>query len=163
MKRRTIQTENINLVRKIVWNYKKTTRESYEDLFQEGYVGFLRAIETHDPTKGAFSTYAWHCISTEIKDYLRFVNNRTKMYELAKEFADMEIETLDTIPPPSEFFENLPKEAYDIATLVLAAPKRFVVRTQREVKEMLIEMLLKEGWPKEKIRFGLKQLTRACN
>ena len=33
---------------------------SWEDLYQEACVGLVRAAETYDSSRGAFSTYAWY-------------------------------------------------------------------------------------------------------
>lgn len=157
MRKKNIQLENIDLVLKIAWKYKKVSKESIDDLFQEGYLSLIKAKETYDPHKGKFSTHAWHCVSSDIKDYLKLVENQKKRYNLVEDFSAMQIEE-----PQSDFFERLPEEAMEIAKLVLNAPKSFVVRTQMEAKERVQNILSEQGWPMEKIFFGLQQLNKAC-
>jgi len=38
------------------------------DLYQEGLLGLIRAIETYDPTKSSFKTWAWFWIRSYIRD-----------------------------------------------------------------------------------------------
>lgn len=46
--------------------------EPLEDLFQEGLIGLLSAIDLYDPSyKTQFSTYAYHLIKGQIRHYLR--------------------------------------------------------------------------------------------
>lgn len=53
----------------------------YEDLFQEGSIGLLKAIRTFDEDKKMkFSTYACKCILNEILCYCRARNCRIKMH-----------------------------------------------------------------------------------
>lgn len=50
----------------IAWHARKyaSSNSSVDDISQEGLMGFIRAIDTFDPTQGAqFKTYATTCIS----------------------------------------------------------------------------------------------------
>ena len=55
---------NLGLVAHIAKkNYYKNDQYSFDDLFQEGVFGLVRAIEKFDPTEGCrFSTYSYYWI-----------------------------------------------------------------------------------------------------
>lgn len=60
------------LVRKIAHKYSLQCREPWEDLFQIGYIGLLKAVERFDTTLGnAFSSFAVPYIQGEIQHFLR--------------------------------------------------------------------------------------------
>ena len=62
---------NFPLIKAVVKSYLNKSVE-YDDLYQLGCVGFLKAIKNFDPTLGVkFSTYAVPMISGEIKRHLR--------------------------------------------------------------------------------------------
>lgn len=64
-------TENAGLVRSIAVRFVGRGTE-YDDLYQLGMIGMVRAIRTFDPERGcAFSTYAVPLIIGEIKRFLR--------------------------------------------------------------------------------------------
>jgi RNA polymerase sporulation-specific sigma factor len=54
--------ENINLVHYVIKTYLSYVRrgdDNYDDFFQEGCIGLMKAVERYDPSKGIkFSTYA---------------------------------------------------------------------------------------------------------
>ncbi len=59
------------LVKKIVASFADRG-EPLEDLFQEGLVGLLSAIDLYDPSyETQFATYAYHLIKGQIRHYLR--------------------------------------------------------------------------------------------
>jgi RNA polymerase sporulation-specific sigma factor len=62
---------NSPLVKSVIKRYKNS-RVDYEDLYQLGCVGFLKAIKNFDETYGVkFSTYAVPMIAGEVKRFLR--------------------------------------------------------------------------------------------
>ena len=62
---------NIGLVHSIAARFKGRGVD-YEDLFQNGCVGLIKAVDNFDESKGfAFSTYAVPMIAGEIKRFLR--------------------------------------------------------------------------------------------
>ncbi len=63
--------QNVGLVRSAIKHYKVSLSE-YEDLFQTGCIGLIKAARAFDETKAsAFSTYAVYVITGEIKRYIR--------------------------------------------------------------------------------------------
>jgi len=67
----TMVTRNLGLVGKLAKKlYYKNEQYSYEDLFQEGVMGLMRAIEKFDPKEGCrFSTYSYYWIYCFVSKY----------------------------------------------------------------------------------------------
>ena len=67
----TMVTRNLGLVGKLAKKlYYKNEQYSYEDLFQEGVFGLIRAIEKFDPKAGCrFSTYSYYWVYCFISRY----------------------------------------------------------------------------------------------
>ena len=65
-------TENIGLVYKMLdllydsSLIENTAVNDYDDYYQTGMLGLMRAIESYDESKGVFSTYACICIKNSI-------------------------------------------------------------------------------------------------
>lgn len=60
------------LVHKVVHRYIKKCGEPYDDLYQVGFIGLLKAVDRFDPKlENAFSSFAIPKIEGEIKHYLR--------------------------------------------------------------------------------------------
>ena len=70
--RNQIAQTHSKLVHKIVHRWVNKCNESYEDLYQIGFLGLLKAVERFDPKLGhAFSSFAVPYIQGEIQHYLR--------------------------------------------------------------------------------------------
>lgn len=68
---------NIPLVKQIARHCCNQTNLPYDDLFQEGCIALIKAIDKYDITKEIkFSTYLFSCVSGKIKSYI--CNNRYK-------------------------------------------------------------------------------------
>ena len=61
---------DINLIRKLAWNfYHRTVDIEYDDLFQEATLTYYEALPLYDESKGALSTYMFHCIKNHLGNY----------------------------------------------------------------------------------------------
>jgi len=170
-KRERKQIPDYKLLCKIVWYFKRKSRESWEDLFQEGYLGYLRAIETHNPSKGAFSTHAWYCIHSTIQDYIKLevrknghflpIPNTLQVTETTHSLA---YDIVDEQEQYISFFDNLPVESQIIATEVLRDPVPYLLSTKEAITSRLTALLSEDkGLPLNRICFGLRGLQMACN
>ncbi|WP_028562278.1 sigma-70 family RNA polymerase sigma factor [Paenibacillus pinihumi] len=66
--------EHFKLVHFTIRKYYKNTKPGsakYDDMFQQGCIGLLKAIRNYDSGIAKFSTYASRLIRCEISDYLR--------------------------------------------------------------------------------------------
>ena len=71
-KRNELARANDKLVHKVVHRMAAICREPYEDLYQIGYIGLLKAAERYNLSSGnAFSSFAVPYIQGEIQHYLR--------------------------------------------------------------------------------------------
>lgn len=71
---RTIDIEDhLGLVHFALRRYfgKTIHDRDYEDLFQEGCIGLMKALGTYSPDNGKWSTWAVICIRSAIRHYLR--------------------------------------------------------------------------------------------
>lgn len=80
--REHLVTENLNLVHYTLQKYFHITpgHHEYEDLFQEGCIGLIKAAIRFDESRGfQFSTYASHMISGQIRRYKRDKSNLVRI------------------------------------------------------------------------------------
>lgn len=99
--RETIINHNIRLVWLIVTRVSSTMLYDKKELFSNGCIGLIRAVDTFDATKGySFSSYACACIKNEIIVYARKENkhmNNVSLEEIVG-IEDSEQTREDTIP-----------------------------------------------------------------
>lgn len=70
--RNELAQANAKLVHKVVHRMSQVCREPYEDLYQLGYIGLIKAADRFDPNTGnAFSSFAIPYIQGEIQHFLR--------------------------------------------------------------------------------------------
>ncbi len=116
---------NLPLVHSMV-NRVSQGREDFDDLFQEGCLGLLKALQGFDPEKGtAFSTYAAFFILGEMRAYLRKNGHLAKVSrsyyqhytQLLKTQKKMEQE-LQRAPRLEELAERMGMEREEIVWLM---------------------------------------------
>jgi len=80
------------------------SKEDYEDLFQVGCIGLLKATRTFDESKAIkFSTYAAMCIYNELLCYLRPSKNEIKCVSIYADISeDGSNNLLDSIADTSD-------------------------------------------------------------
>lgn len=72
--KKKIVQENINLVKKVaskIYYRLPDLGIDFDDLFQVGVIGLIKALDNYNEDKGKFSTYAYIRIRGEILDFLR--------------------------------------------------------------------------------------------
>ncbi len=155
--------ENIDLIRKVAWSFHNTTNVNWDDLFQEAALAYFEGIKTYDPKKGKITTYLWHCMSNRLHTYLReqecfkFKDWRSNI----DSFVSFE-EVIINKPIEQElWWEVLTEEAYDIAKIVIAAPKPYLKRNKAKVASRIKHIMKEKGWDWKKVRRGLEDLRIA--
>lgn len=115
--------ENSRLVTSVV---KKMYRSPYayydkEDMYQQGYIGLIKAVERFDPSKGfAFSTYAVPMIQGEVMRFIR-ENAQTLRY------ARSDIDALHRMNRAGKEIDDLTPE--DIENLELTEKNLAAIRS----------------------------------
>lgn len=101
--------DNLNLVH-FVLNKFSFNKSEYEDLFQEGVIGLIKAEQTYDINKkNSFSTYACVCIKNEILGYLR-KNNKSNLLSLNEELSNNNTFEDLLISEEKDFFINFDRK-----------------------------------------------------
>ncbi len=117
-------TNNVLLIKSIVYRFKNKGIE-YDDLYQLGCIGFLKAIKNFDESFNVkFSTYAVPMIIGEIKRFLRDDGNvkvsriiKQNSYKILK-FSEEFLNKYNKEPTVKEISENLNIEQEDVVLAI---------------------------------------------
>lgn len=73
-----ITKHHFNLVKKYLRSFDVPSGYPGDkaDLYQVGLIGLIKALDTHDPERSRFSTWAWYWIRSEIRNE---INKNTKV------------------------------------------------------------------------------------
>lgn len=72
MDENTMVEKNLGLVHYILKDKYSNVNEEYDDLFQIGCIGLLKAIRTYDDSRAEFSTWAGVIINNEILNHIKY-------------------------------------------------------------------------------------------
>ena len=103
----------------------------YDDLFQEGLIGLLKAVRSYDGKSSSFATFASHCIRNSIISGVRKFNSQTK---------NTTIDNSDSIP------EDTVPSAEDITVDAIRAKLLYktVSDALSDYERMIFEMYLSD-------------------
>lgn len=142
---RLTRLENEGMLWKLARVFHFASGVEIDDLFQEASIAYLKALETHDPNKGKITTHAWWVISNHLKNYIK--EERKHSFSTCEWTEEVEEEYVYT---PSNYLENLPEDAYEVAKIVLRSPILYITRTQDDVVSRLKNVMEQHGWPRSK-------------
>ena len=149
--------ENINLIRKVAWNFTQTTKLEFDDLFQEAAYAYCKALDTYNPDKGAISTHVFVCMQNHLKNYIK------------KQIKDeVYIEDLGySIDKPEETFEDILEQlsptASDMVEIILGNVGDYIFTTQKKAKQKLVSNLKNSKWSRKNIWSGISELKLMFN
>ena len=63
--------ENINLLRRIAWDYHCASGFEWEELFQEACIAYLESLPSYDTSRACLSTFIWCAVSSHLKNFLQ--------------------------------------------------------------------------------------------
>lgn len=79
---------------KIINKYSNSNNE--EDLLQQGYIGVLKALETWDSNKGAFTTHCHYQVFDYVMRYLKDEDNDKHVFDNIKHIGTYDNKWFDT-------------------------------------------------------------------
>lgn len=163
--------EDLNLLRKIAWSFHKSTGLDWDDLFQESYLAYRYALEHYDPKSNVkISAFIWIHVKNQLNSYyekeLKFVNPLKKAYrrdQKAHQNLSSWIYLDDTYNESNFELEYLSADAQKIADIVLNTAKKFIKLSLPQACERLTNILTNQGWSKERIQNGIRDIVVACS
>lgn len=146
----TFLNNNKNLVRKIANKYKYEGIDN-EDLFQEGCIGFMKAIEKYEPNLGfKFSTYCYYYIRAYITKYIRknksvirkpdsLYESQTKIFNFIDNYlkATGEKPNNDMIAKELDMSIELVENALKYSTSILSLNKKISDEDETEFGDLI--------------------------
>lgn len=151
MEREPAFEDHLGLVRKLAHTLHQNSLPrgffDYEDVFQEGCIGLLKAIRSYKPDKEIkFSTYAGKCITNEILMYLRRHGSKACFIFLETpvvEHGDDNYLTLKDMIQAKETTESMVmarelERFYDVFVEKLSEKKGYMDERERKVYKLLL-------------------------
>jgi RNA polymerase sigma factor (sigma-70 family) len=150
--------ENTKLLKKIAQSFSITTGIEFDDLFQEAYLTYCKALESYDPSKSRLSTHAWNCISAHLKNYVK---------EEQKHTGIVSIESPEVINKPalstSHFIESLSFGTQELLSIVFDRSDKYMFEDKQKVVKKLKHTMVRRGWADKKFDFCMKEIELVCN
>jgi RNA polymerase sigma factor (sigma-70 family) len=106
--------QNEGLIRKVAYQYSLNGRYDMDDLIQEAYLGFIRAVDKYNfdlENRAAFSTYSVYWINMKLNMYTKRNKSITLSLDAPMGNDDEDISLMDTIADSSPGPEELEEES----------------------------------------------------
>lgn len=129
----------------IAWDFAKKYNEEVEDLIQEGWLLYYKAISTYDENKTKFNTHLHNTVWCGISDHLRMKTRRVK--KDTEDIEEIQIPVTDISKKLIEFYADAEK-------------------TLSQDAQTALEFILSEQWRKPGMQpshFGKNTLKRFLN
>jgi len=162
-------SDELNIVRKVVWSYTRSTGRStgmdFDELCSEAYLAYLEAASSYDPARGKKSTFIWNVVRNHINSLLK----AKKEVPVDKETIDMLIEEKDELDPEQvvlaeeswrELFESLSPDAKMICLLVNNGEVYLNTDKPREARGIIARELKARGWSENKIWATFREIKQ---
>ena len=155
----------LNIVRKVVWSYARSTGLDFDELCSEAYLAYLEAAPSYNPARGKKSTFIWNVVRNHINSLLK----AKKEIPVDKEDIDMLIEERDELDPERvvlaeeswrELFESLSPDAKIIFFLLNSNEVYINTDKPREARGIIARELKNRGWSENKIWATFRELKQ---
>ena len=155
----------LNIVRKVVWSYTRSTGLDFDELCSEAYLAYLEAAPFYDPARGKKSTFIWNVVRNHINDLLK----AKREVPVDKEAIDMLIEEKEEPDPEQivlaeeswrELFESLSPDAKMIFSLLNSSEVYINTDKPREARGIIARELKARGWPENKIWATFREIKQ---
>ena len=143
----------MNLIRRIAWSYSRTTGLDIDDLFSVAAIGYTKALNTYDPERSCFSTWAWINMSRELNNYLAGMRPDPHASRDLEEVGPEEAVSF------KEMLTSMDKEAREVCEIVFETPHEFIVQGRPKLSQGRLRDALRErGWSWPSIRRGMREV-----
>ena len=160
--------KDLNLIRKIAWDFAKKSQVEFDELFSEAALAYSEALLKYDPEKGAkFSTFNYQCMRNHL------INVCKERCQKTSESQEQEFdEELYFVESASESFEAMiedwPQNCKEIAKLVVSKPGYFLGRTggmkrsdlSGNPKDRIAKELKNKGWRGYKVKKSIQDMEQ---
>ena len=170
--------EDINLIRKMAWDFSQASNIEFDELFSEASLAYCEALKHWETGKGAkFSTFAWRCMRNRLLDFSdKDYRKSRRTYSLDDFFEENDDEEImpealifeERNDTWQEIQESWSKECQEIAALVLSDPEWFVGESPNfkrkkamTPKQKVRHQLTSRGWKQNEINQGIKSMKEA--
>ena len=158
-------SDELNIVRKVVWSYTRSTGLDFDELCSEAYLAYLEAASSYDPARGKKSTFIWNVVRNHINNLLK----AKKEVPVDKEAIDILIEEKDELNPEQvvlaeeswrELFESLSPDAKMIFFLLNSSEVYINTDKPREARGIIARELKARGWSENKIWATFREIKQ---
>ncbi len=155
----------LNIVRKAVWSYTRSTGLDFDELYSEAYLAYLEAAPSYDPAMGKKSTFIWNVVRNHINNLLK----AKKEVPVDEEAINMLIRERDELNPEQvvlaeeswrELFESLSPDAKMIFFLLNSSEIYVNTDKPREARGIIARELKARGWPEKKIWATFREIKQ---
>ena len=155
----------LNIVRKVVWSYTRSTGMDFDELCSEAYLAYLEAAPSYDPARGKKSTFIWNVVRNHINNLLK----AKKEIPIDKEAMETLLEGREELDPEriiiseerwEELFNSLSSEAKMICLLVSNGEVYLNTDKPRQARGIIARELKARGWPENKIWATFREIKQ---
>lgn len=157
--------EQLNIVRKVVWSYTRSTGLDFDELCSEAYLAYLEAAPSYDPARGKKSTFIWNVVRNHINSLLK----AKKEISIDKEAMETLLEGREELDPEriiiseerwEELFNSLSPEAKMICLLMNNGEVYINTDKPRKARGIIARELKARGWPENKIWATFREIKQ---
>ena len=152
--------ENINLIRKIVWKFvpKAPSTVEFSDLMNMAYLAYKKAEENYNPEKSKFTTYAYHCMSGHLKNFLNEEKKQIKI-KFAKE-TNLHDNSCNDYYNLLDLLQDFSEEAKQVCHIIFQEPNLHGALTSGKSKKHIAKILRQQGWKYERIESTFNEIKK---
>ena len=153
---RRYKMENINLVRKIAWEFHYKTGIPFKELLSEAITLYLESQLTRGKVKKGINNspyYSWVCIRNGLINFC--IKEQSLKY--------LEIDYLQKGTNPIPFFElydSFPAYCQEIIDIILKSRQEFACLMPKEARGLVVEKLRELGWSWSKIWDSIREIKQ---
>jgi len=155
----------LNIVRKVVWSYTRSTGLDFDELYSEAYLAYLEAAPSYDPARGKKSTFIWNVVRNHINSLLK----AKKEIPVDKEVVVTLLEGHEELDPErliiakecwEELFNSLSPGAKMICLLMNNGEVYLNTDKPREARGIIARELKARGWSENKIWATFREIKQ---